>query len=235
MSGIDNLFQEETLLSNIKIAAYFILLYEHFEDVVISTVKEFYAHDCVLNGQLFLSIDDAYIQCLETRIENGEKPCTHLKHSLESAKRERKIYKKEILGSKKNEDAKALRGSLKWLQEHYVISEEENELIFSIRKRRNTLVHELLKEIGNGLDEQDIQMIVKLLKLQQRINAWRVKQIDMPIMEIKLPKEVKPDDVMGGDDAVLESMFRILFCGEGPQFKEALEKESAKLLFKQQR
>lgn len=54
MSGIDNLFQEETLLSNIKIAAYFILLYEHFEDVVISTVKEFYAHDCVLNGQLFL-------------------------------------------------------------------------------------------------------------------------------------------------------------------------------------
>ena len=107
--------------------------------------------------------------------------------------------------------------------------------IFSIRKRRNTLVHELLKEIGNGLDEQDIQMIVKLLKLQQRINAWRVKQIDMPIMEIKLPKEVKLDDVMGGDDAVLESMFRILFCGEGPQFKEALEKESAKLLFKQQR
>lgn len=99
----------------------------------------------------------------------------------------------------------------------------------------DTLVHELLKEIGNGLDEQDIQMIVKLLKLQQRINAWRVKQIDMPIMEIKLPKEVKPDDVMGGDDAVLESMFRILFCGEGPQFKEALEKESAKLLFKQQR
>ena len=49
MSGIDNLFQEETLLSNIKIAAYFILLYEHFEDVVISTVKEFYAHDCVLS------------------------------------------------------------------------------------------------------------------------------------------------------------------------------------------
>ena len=47
-------------------------------------------------------------------------------------------------------------------------------------------MHELLKEIGNGLDEQDIQMIVKLLKLQQRINAWRVKQIDMPIMELSL-------------------------------------------------
>ena len=55
MSGTDNLFQEETLLSNIKIAAYFILLYEHFDDVVISTVKEFYAHDCVLNGLIPLS------------------------------------------------------------------------------------------------------------------------------------------------------------------------------------
>lgn len=145
MSEIENLFQEETLLSNIKIAAYLILLYEHFEDVVISTVKEFYAHDCVLNGQLFLNIDDAYIQRLEKRIENGEKPYAHLKHSLVSAKRERKIYKKDILGNTKNADAKALRGSLKWLQEHDVISEEENELIFSIRKRRYTLVHELLE------------------------------------------------------------------------------------------
>ena len=72
-------------------------------------------------------------------------------------------------------------------------------------------------------------MIVKLLKLQQRINTWRFQQIDMPIMEIKLPKGANPDDVMGGDDAILESMFRILFCGESPQLKEALAKEHAKL------
>lgn len=38
MSEIENLFDEEYLVPNVKGAAFFILLYEHFEDVVISTV-----------------------------------------------------------------------------------------------------------------------------------------------------------------------------------------------------
>ena len=41
MWHIENYFQEDNLLSNMKIAAYFILLYEHFEDMVIDTVREF--------------------------------------------------------------------------------------------------------------------------------------------------------------------------------------------------
>lgn len=225
MHRIENLFQEEILLSNIKIAAYFILLYEHFEDVVISTVKEFYSDTCVLDGKAYSNIDDAYIRCIEKKIENGENDYpVPWRIRLASAKRDRETYKKEILGNKE-EDAKAFRGSLRWLRKYDVISEEEYNAILSIRKRRNILVHELLKEIGSGLTEQDIEMIGSLLDFQQRINAWRFQQIDMPVMGIELPQGADADDVLGGDDAVLACIFRILFCGEGSQFKETLEKE----------
>ena len=52
MSEIENLFDEEYLVPNVKGAAFFILLYEHFEDVVISTVKEFYSSPCSLDREL---------------------------------------------------------------------------------------------------------------------------------------------------------------------------------------
>lgn len=228
MYKIENLVLEDVLLANIKIAAYFILLYEHFEDVVISTVKEFYSNICVLDGKMYSDIDDAYIQCLEKKIKDGEDYPIPLENCLAEAKRGRDTYKKEILGAKEEKDARTFRGSLKWLKENNVISEEESGLILAVRKRRNTLVHELLQEIGTGLTEQDIQMIASLMTFQQRINAWRFQQIDVPVMEIELPQGVDADNIMGGDDAILTGIFRILFCGEGQQFKEALEKEQMK-------
>lgn len=40
-------------------------------------------------------------------------------------------------------------------------------------------------------------------------------------MEIELPDGAAPDAVMGSDDVLLTGIFRILFCNEGEQFKEA--------------
>ena len=68
MSEIENLFDEEYLVPNVKGAAFFILLYEHFEGVVISTVKEFYSSPCSLDGILYSSIDDEYIKALKDKI-----------------------------------------------------------------------------------------------------------------------------------------------------------------------
>lgn len=85
-----------------------------------------------------------------------------------------------------------------------------------------------MSEINNLFQEETLLSNIKVAAYFILLYE-HFEDVDMPIMEIKLPKEAKPDDVMGGDDAVLESMFRILFCGEGPQFKEALEKERAKL------
>ena len=72
MSVIENLFDEDLLLPNLKGIAFFILLYEHFEDAVISVVKEFYSLTCVLDGQLYCDIDDQYIKALKKKIDDQD-------------------------------------------------------------------------------------------------------------------------------------------------------------------
>lgn len=226
MWHIENYFQEDNLLSNMKIAAYFILLYEHFEDMVIDTVRKFYTSPCILDGKLFSDIDDAYINLLKEKVEKGEEvgsiPAAFV---LAEAEQARAVYQKEVLGEKKENNARKFRGSLNWLQKHEGITEAENAKILKIRDRRNEITHGLLQKIGEGMTDEDVQMIGELLSLNQRIGAWRFQQIDMPIMEIELPDGADADDVMGNDDVLLTGIFRILFCGEGEQFKEVFDKE----------
>lgn len=228
MWRVENYFQEENLLSNIKIAAYFILLYEHFEDMVIDTVHEFYASPCALDGKLFYDIDDAYIRLLGEKIAQGTECQILFKRILANAKHAREVYRREILGEENKKDARKFRGSLKWLQKHDVITGAEIDRILAIKDRRNRITHELLHEIGKGFSDDDAKMIADMLNIQQQINAWRFQQIEMPIMEIEMPDGTDPDDVMSSDDVLLMSIFRILFCGEGDQFKQALDKELKK-------
>ena len=229
MLQIENYFREEELTQNVKVAAYFILLYEHFEDMVIETVREFYTSPCILDGKLFSDIDDAYINLLKEKVEKGEEvgsiPAAFV---LAEAEQARAVYQKEVLSKTKKTDARVLRASLNWLQDHEVISEEENNDILNTRTRRNELVHELFREIGKGFSDEDAKRIADMLNVQQRINAWKFQQIDMSLMEIELPEGANPNDVMGGDDMILNVIFRILFCGEGEKFKEALDKELKK-------
>lgn len=226
MWHIENYLQEDNLLSNMKIAAYFILLYEHFEDMVIDTVREFYTSPCILDRKLFSDIDDAYINLLKEKVEKGEEvgsiPAAFV---LAEAEQARAVYQKEVLGEKKENNARKFRGSLNWLQKHEGITEAENAKILKIRDRRNEITHGLLQKIGEGMTDEDVQMIGELLSLNQRIGAWKFQQIDMSIMEIELPDGADADDVMGNDDVLLTGIFRILFCGEGEQFKEVFDKE----------
>ena len=229
MSEIENFYNEDTLKANINGAAYFILLYEHFEDVVISTVRGFYTNLCVLDGIAYEDIDNLYIKALEKKIEKGENdsPIPY-RILLSSACRKRQVYFDEVLKPKENEDKEKdglkMKGSLRWLQDKGVVSESERCRILAIRKRRCTIVHELFKILGEGLTEDDAKMIGELLSFNRRINNWHFQQIDMPIMEINIPEDTSAEDVIGIDDMTLSAIFRILFCNEGDSFKEALEK-----------
>ena len=75
--------------------------------------------------------------------------------------------------------------------------------------------------MNKGLASEDAIMVSELLIFHDRVNNWRFQQIEMPVMEIELPEGTNPEDVISGDDATLQSMFRILFCNEGEAFKEA--------------
>ena len=228
MSEAENLFNEDILKPNVNGAAYFILLYEHFEDTVISTVKEFYSNICVIDGKSYSDIDDEYIRILKEKIANNE-DCERIPYRrlLNDAQRGKETYEKEVIGplkGNKYSDGKRFRGSLIWLQGSGVLSEDEAARILQIRTRRNDIVHELLKVLSEGLTEEDAKMIAALLDFNSRVNNWRFQQIDMPVLGIELPDGASPEDALGGDDVVLMGIFRILFCSEGKQFKDALEK-----------
>ena len=229
MTEIENLFDENLLLPNLKGAAYFILLYEHVEDSVISAVKECYSIPCVLDGKMYSSIDDDYIKALKEKIAAGEKSSfAPFELQLRQAERSRERYLDEVIRPKKEsdkeKDGKRLRGSLNWMQENGVLSEQDVSRLFQIRKRRNGIVHELLEVLSEGLSESDAGMIADLLAINHKINIWHFREIDMPALGIELPEGTTSDDVVGGDDAILSGLFRILFLNGGALFKEEIEK-----------
>lgn len=224
MSDFENYLNADILLPNINGAAYFILLYEWFEDSVISAVKELFSDFCMLDGKEYTNIDIEYINALKVKVEKGEDngviPYSHL---LREAERMKKEYEQEVTAPITGKDGKRFRGSLLWLQNHGVITETERSRILQIRTRRNAIVHELLKTLGEGLSEEDAKMTLELLELNQKINRWSYLQVDAPIMGYSVPDDTSDMNVMGGDDVILQGMFRILFMNEGEDFKRILE------------
>ncbi len=233
MSETENLFNEDILRPNVNAAAYFILLYERFEDTVISTVKERYSNFCMLDGKPYSNIDDGYIKALKEKISTHDTDfVAPYERLLRNAIKGKETYVNEVIDpvrGKKNDDGKRFRGSLNWLKENGVFSDDEIEQILKIRTRRNDVVHELLRVLSEGLAEDDAKMIADLLEFNLRVNNWRFQQIEMPVMGIELPESTSPEDVLGGDDVALMGIFRILFCNEGKEFKDVLEKATGKI------
>lgn len=143
------------------------------------------------------------------------------------AKHDRERYNSEVIRKKKKADkggdGKTFKGSLCWLQESGAFKEDDIKRVLQIRNRRNEYVHELFKILSEGLSEDDALMIADLLKFLRRLNGWRFEHLELPVMGMSLPDGIIPSVVMGGDDATLMGLFRILFCNEGEEFKKALD------------
>lgn len=226
--NIENMFIEENLVLNTKVAAFFILLYEHFEDVVVNTVRDFFSDSCIMDGVMYCDIDDEYIKLLKRKVESGESDDGFIPYKilLNDAIQRRNQYISEVFSASQTEEGikegKKIKGSLKWLQNHNAISRDECEYILKIRRRRNEIVHELFKCINAGFSEEDSKMMVALLNYNRKINNWRFRQYEMPIMGYDLPDGASADDATGMDDTMLMSIMRILFLDEGDSFKDAL-------------
>lgn len=225
--NIDNFFDEDVLVPNLKAAAFFILMYEHFEDIIISTVRDLHSSPCMLDGAFFYDIDDDYIKLLKSKIANGEKNDgpVPLKILLGNAIRAKETYNNNISVTEKTDekDGKKFKGSLKWLQAQGVITNSEREYILAIRNRRNTVVHELFAVISAGFTTEDANMMSALIQYNKRINNWFFREIDAYLSDPAFLGDSSVDDIMGIDDMILMSAFRILFLAEGDRYKKAIE------------
>lgn len=109
-----------------------------------------------------------------------------------------------------------------WLKDRGVIKEGDINRLLEIRKRRNSIVHELLKVLADGLDTRDAELLGDLMKLYMKIDNWFFK-IDMQILGKRFSDEYDIDNAQSLTAMYLMSIFRIVFNGEGKGFKEAMQ------------
>ena len=190
-----NIYDEDNLRINIDGAAYYILLFEAFKDMVDSCVKFFYQTEEIVDGKLICRISKEY------RIDVSSK-----KYKKANGKFSRDEFYSQLI----------------WLKDRGVIKEGDIHRLLEIRKRRNSIVHELLKVLADGLDTRDAELLGDLMKLYMKIDNWFFK-IDMQILGKRFSDEYDIDNAQSLTAMHLMSIFRIVFNGEGKGFKEAMQ------------
>lgn len=190
-----NIYDEDNLRTNIDGAAYYILLFEAFKDMVSSCVKFFYQTEELMDGTLICRISEKY------KIDVSSK-----KYKKANGKFSRDEFYSQLI----------------WLKDREVINEEDINRLFEIRKRRNSIVHELLEVLADGLDKRDAELLGDLMRLYMKIDNWFFK-IDMQILEKTFSNEYDIDNAQSLTAMHLMCIFRIVFNGEGKAFKEAMQ------------
>lgn len=128
-------------------------------------------------------------------------------------------YKKYVRILDKNvEDA-----SLKWYVQEKIITQEEFDTYQSIRKRRNDITHELLKNLNNGYIEADAVLFSKMLEIYVKIDKWWINEIEIPISGETIPDDYDRDGVCGGQAMVLDIINSIILGQKGSEYKEILK------------
>lgn len=190
-----NIYDEDNLRTNIDGAAYYILLFEAFKDMVSSCVKFFYQTEELMDGTLICRISEKY------KIDVSSK-----KYKKANGKFSRDEFYSQLI----------------WLKDREVINEEDINRLFEIRKRRNSIVHELLEVLADGLDKRDAELLGDLMRLYMKIDNWFFK-IDMQILEKTFSNEYDIDNAQSLTAMHLMCIFRIVFNGKGKAFKEAMQ------------
>lgn len=129
--------------------------------------------------------------------------------------------------NKYKEDVRALSkhiddASMKWFIDSGAITEGDYELYQTIRTRRNDIIHELLKNLGVGFNETDIELFGGLLSLYRKLDKWWINEIEIPISADEIPEDYDPDEVVGGQAIILSAINDILLGNQGERYKEIL-------------
>lgn len=127
-------------------------------------------------------------------------------------------YKKEV----RTLDTNIENASLKWFMEGGAITQDEYEIYQKIRKRRNDITHELLKNLNNGFCEDDVKLFSCLLDIYSKIDKWWINEIEIPISGDLKTDDYDREAVFGGQAMVLSIINNIILGNEGLRYKEML-------------
>ena len=129
-------------------------------------------------------------------------------------------YKKEVRSLDKNIE----NASLMWFLQLNVITEDDFEKYQVIRKRRNDITHELLKNLNDGFTENDAKLFGDMLEIYNKIDKWWINEINIPIAGNDIPEDYDRDGVCGVQAMILSIINSIVLVNKGAEYKEILDK-----------
>lgn len=112
--------------------------------------------------------------------------------------------------------------SLKWFMDAEAITQEDYDIYQNIRKRRNDIIHELLKILNVGFGEEDAQLFADMLRIYNKLDKWWINEIEIPTSADDIPKDYDRDGVCGGQALMLLIINEIVFGNERDKYKELL-------------
>ena len=132
---------------------------------------------------------------------------------------ESKAYKTEVRGLDKNIE----NASLKWFMASDVITQEEYDIYQKIRKRRNEITHELMKNLSEGFKESDIELFAQMVSIYTKMDQWWINEIEIPTSAEEIPEDYDRDGVHGGQAIILSIINFIILEDKGKEYKQILE------------
>ena len=131
--------------------------------------------------------------------------------------KESKQYKEQVRTLDKNIE----NASLKWFIQEGAITQDDFEIYQKIRKRRNDIIHEFLKNLDEGFSESDVVFFNKMITIYAKIDKWWINEIEIPTSE-EVPADYDRDDVCSGQAIVLSVINSIILENKGKEYKEVL-------------
>lgn len=113
--------------------------------------------------------------------------------------------------------------SLKWFIEAGAITQDDYDTYQIIRKRRNDITHELLKNLSAGFHEDDMKLFFEMATLYQKIDKWWINEIEIPTSADDIPADYDREGVCGGQAMCLEIINDIILGNGGEKYKDVLE------------
>ena len=127
-------------------------------------------------------------------------------------------YKEKVRALDKNIE----NASLKWFIDAGGITQEDYDTYQKIRKRRNDITHELIKNLNVGFGEEDAQLFADMLRIYNKLDKWWINEIEVPTSADDIPEDYDRDGVCGGQALMLSIINEIVFGNEGNKYKELL-------------
>ena len=116
-------------------------------------------------------------------------------------------YEDKVLALDAKRDA--FRASIAWLKEERIIDQNDERIIYDIKKHRNELAHELPKFLSDAQQEIQLSKLTELVALVVKIDRWWILNVELATQDEIDPSTVDESEIMSGRTLFLHLLLGI--------------------------